>query len=128
MNLLRALTIAAALFVASTAAARAIVTNENLSQKMTDRHDLSPLPTPGKGGNATWKLHIDDSESGRQQTMTGFGAAWTDATVTVFDSLAAADQEVLLKELFTPDDGINLGLMRHTIGCDPSISRHGFAS
>eukprot|EP00041_Stephanoeca_diplocostata_P017565 m.356315 g.356315 ORF g.356315 m.356315 type:complete len:489 (+) comp20749_c0_seq12:126-1592(+) len=72
--------------------------------------------------NATWQLFVSDNIT--LQTMVGFGAAWTDATVTVFDSLPAAKHDELMHLLFQPqqesshehDDGIGLTLMRHTIG------------
>jgi glucosylceramidase len=73
-------------------------------------------PVLGHIKDATWQLHIDDKPSGYLQKMTGFGAAWTDATVTVLNTLSDSDQEKLLRELFSSEDGIGLGLMRHTIG------------
>jgi glucosylceramidase len=92
--------------------AQSVVTTEDMKMKMA----AGSPPVSGHIADATWQLHIDDSSSGHQQKMTGFGAAWTDATVTVFNSLSADDQEKLLQELFSSDNGIGLGLMRHTIG------------
>ena len=75
----------------------------------------SPAPSPSTPGS--WKLAVDDTASGQRQSIDGFGAAWTDATVTVFDALPADAQDTLLHELFSPTPGsISLSLMRHTIG------------
>lgn len=66
-------------------------------------------------------MSIQDVTGGRQ-TIQGFGAAWTDATVEVFDSLDTSLQETLLMELFAPmspddiGDRIALRLSRHTVG------------
>ena len=53
--------------------------------------------------------------------MLGFGAAWTDAAVTVFDSLPVDTQNAVLEALFSVNfsespSPIGLSLMRHTIG------------
>ncbi|KAH9821955.1 glycoside hydrolase family 30 protein, partial [Teratosphaeria destructans] len=45
----------------------------------------------------------------------GFGMAWTDSTVDVFDALEPALRDRVLAELFG-QDGNNMGFMRHTIG------------
>ena len=37
--------------------------------------------------------------------MVGFGAAWTGTTTYIFDKLSDEDQEGLMKELFTRNDG-----------------------
>lgn len=78
---------------------------------------LSPIPNPVKGSieNPDWQLTVDDTSSGRKQKITGFGASWTDATVNVFDALSETDQGQVMRDLFLPE-GINLGLMRHSIG------------
>ena len=93
------------------AASKCIVTTEDASSQMA----ACAAPVSGHISDATWELHIDDSDAGRLQTVTGFGAAWTDATVKVFNTLTQDDQETLLTDLFT-DNGIDLKLMRHTIG------------
>lgn len=67
------------------------------------------------GSESTWKLTIDDTSSGYKQTITGFGAAVTDATVTSFNTLSDSQLSQLLNELLT-SDGANFSLMRHTIG------------
>ncbi|KAI9690522.1 MAG: Endo-1,6-beta-D-glucanase neg1 [Bathelium mastoideum] len=71
------------------------------------------------GGNQgsiskTWQLTVDDTSSGKKQSVTGFGAAITDSTVTVFNALSSSQQSQLLQDLFS-SDGVNFSLMRHTI-------------
>jgi len=87
----------------------------------------APVQGPGTPGNTgTWKLDIDDTPSGYKQKVTGFGAAVTDATVSVFNALPADKRAQLLRELMTPE-GVNFSLMRHTIAssdltADPAYS------
>jgi glucosylceramidase len=71
--------------------------------------------TGSPGSESTWQLSIDDTPSGYKQTITGFGAAVTDATVTSFTSLSSAALDSLLNELMT-SAGADFSLMRHTIG------------
>jgi glucosylceramidase len=75
----------------------------------------APVQGPGSPGPSTWKLNIDDTPSGFKQTITGFGAAVTDATVTSFNTLSSASLISLLNELMT-SAGADFALMRHTIG------------
>lgn len=92
---------------------------------------LSPFTAPVSGtGNAngmsTWTLSVDDTSSGYKQKITGFGAAVTDATVAVFNSLSDDSLSGLLDTLMT-SSGANFGLMRHTIAssdlsADPAYS------
>ena len=67
------------------------------------------------GSESTWKLTVDDTSSGYMQTITGFGAAITDATVTNFNDLDADTLNALLTDLLT-SSGANFNLFRHTIG------------
>jgi glucosylceramidase len=67
------------------------------------------------GSESTWKLSIDDTPSGYKQTITGFGAAVTDATVTSFNTLSSGSLNSLLNELMT-SAGADFTFMRHTIG------------
>eukprot|EP00966_Prymnesium_polylepis_P062265 1444452-Prymnesium_polylepis.1 len=66
-----------------------VVTTETLSQKLapcaTALRPVAPLgasETLGAGEPGTWKLSVDDTSDGVRQAIVGFGAAWTDATVT----------------------------------------------
>ena len=70
-----------------------------------------------QGDKGSWKLYVDDMNP-RQKIM-GFGAAWTDATVSVFDALNGTAREELMRELFdssNSNSSLGLTLMRHTIG------------
>jgi O-glycosyl hydrolase len=67
------------------------------------------------GSESTWQLSIDDTSSGYKQTITGFGAAVTDATVASFTTLSSASLNSLLNELMT-SAGADFSLIRHTIG------------
>ncbi|KAH8703069.1 glycoside hydrolase superfamily [Talaromyces proteolyticus] len=76
----------------------------------------APIRGHGNPGSArTWNLSIDDTESGYKQTIAGFGATVTDATVSSFSTQSNATLKNLLKELMT-DAGASFSLMRHTIG------------
>ncbi len=82
-------------------------------------YKLSSVAAPVRGSgspgsSSTWKLSINDQASGHKQTINGFGAAVTDATVAAFNALPADKLSSLLKELMT-DAGANFKLMRHTI-------------
>ena len=74
-----------------------------------------PLQGNTTGGNSDWNLSIDDTPSGHKQTVTGFGAAVTDATVTSMNSLPNDQLNNLLDDLFGAD-GVQFSLLRHTIG------------
>ena len=81
---------------------------------------LSPYNVPTlNGGNQgsvtkTWQLTVDDTDAGKKQAVTGFGAAITDSTVSVFNALPSSLQSQLLQDLFT-SNGVDFSLMRHTI-------------
>ena len=52
---------------------------------------------------------IDASPKGAQQEMVGFGHAWTDSTVSVFNQLEPAVLDQVMEELFG-QDGNNMGV------------------
>lgn len=58
---------------------------------------------------------IVDSAAGAQQEMLGFGHAFTDSAVSVFNQLDNATLGQVLEDLFG-QTGNNMGFMRHTIG------------
>jgi len=99
------------LALAAHAAPSSFATSENQAMK------LSSLPDPQSGSVSSpdWKLYVDDTKAGERQTITGFGAAWTDAAVTCFEGLSSSQQTQLLNDLFS-SDGIHIDFMRHTIG------------
>jgi glucosylceramidase len=115
-----------------------VVTTESLSQrfaacsvafKSTAESDGATDLKTGNLGSGNWRLSVDDSNAGGRQRISGFGAAWTDATVAVFDSLSAERQATLLEQLFG-ESGIGLSVMRHTIGqsdlTPPALGRWSF--
>jgi glucan endo-1,6-beta-glucosidase len=95
------------------------------------QYKLSSISAPVKGAGSpgsesTWVLNIDDTSSGHKQTITGFGAAVTDATVAVFNQLSSSTLNTLLSELMT-SAGAGFSLFRHSIGAsdlsaDPAYS------
>ncbi|KAK4496811.1 hypothetical protein PRZ48_012795 [Zasmidium cellare] len=94
--------------------ASAYCTSSDLTYK------LSSITAPAQGnGNANgqqvFNLTIDDTSSGYKQTLDGFGAAVTDATVVSFSQLSSSSLDTLLNTLMT-SSGANFSLMRHTIG------------
>ncbi|KAH8692100.1 putative beta-1,6-glucanase Neg1 [Talaromyces proteolyticus] len=90
------------------------------SSNSNGTYTLSSVPAPVRGNIShasmrAWQLSIDDTPSGHKQTITGFGAAVTDATVASFNTLPFRTRLQLLDELMTPF-GADFSLMRHTIG------------
>ncbi|KAI1171880.1 beta-1,6-glucanase Neg1 [Nemania sp. FL0916] len=70
--------------------------------------------TGSPGSYSTWSFTVNDGSSGHKQTVKGFGAAVTDATVSVFNGLSSASQTSLLNSLLT-SSGAGFSLFRHTI-------------
>ncbi|EEA19831.1 Endo-1,6-beta-D-glucanase neg1 [Talaromyces marneffei ATCC 18224] len=92
----------------------AYASNSNGSYALTSI--AAPVQGAGSpGSESTWQLSVDDTSSGYKQTITGFGAAVTDATVTSFNTLSSANLSQLLNVLMT-STGADFSLMRHTIG------------
>jgi glucosylceramidase len=71
---------------------------------------------------------IDIDPRQRYQTIVGFGAAITDASALLIQSrLNRAQRAALLKELFGPDPGLQISLIRLTIGAsDFSVTHYSF--
>lgn len=76
-----------------------------------------------EGGARIVRLTIDTAV--KHQTMTGFGAALTDASVWVMQHHLSDDaRERLLQELFSTKRGIGLGFLRVTIGASDFSPTH----
>ena len=75
---------------------------------------LSSNQTSGCPGSIR-QVVVDSTEKGARQEMLGFGAAWTDSAVDVFDTLESSLRQQVMEDLFS-QDGNNMGFMRHTIG------------
>ena len=109
----------------SQGSARAYCSNADLSYKLSSiTGPVQGLANPNE--QQTWNLSIVDIPAGYKQTITGFGAAVTDATVTSINTLSGDMLNQLLNELMTPN-GANFSLMRHTIASsdmsgDPAYS------
>ena len=94
--------------------AQAFASSSDLSLKLSSYN--APTLNGGNQGSVTktWQLTVDDTDSGKKQSITGFGAAITDSTVTVFNDLSSSAQSQLLQDLFS-SSGAGFSLMRHTI-------------
>ena len=93
------------------------ITTEDNSLQLSNTCEIpSKTANTKKNPSANWEIHVDDSKY--LQTIRGFGAAWTDATVNVFDTLSSTNASNLMKDLFDPtnQNGIKLSLIRHTVG------------
>lgn len=76
-----------------------------------------------KAGRAEVLIGVDDRQT--YQTMTGFGAAMTDASAHVLNHhLSASQREGLMTDLFSPSQGIGLSFVRLTIGASDFSSHH----
>jgi glucan endo-1,6-beta-glucosidase len=93
---------------------QAFASTSDLSLALSS-YNAPTLNGGNQGGVAkTWDLVVDDTDSGQKQSVTGFGAAITDSTVTVFNELSGGQQTQLLQDLFS-SNGADFSLMRHTI-------------
>lgn len=108
----------------SVAAIPALAPRQSSSQAYASNNGLSlalssiqgpVLGGGGANGESTWSLSIDDTSSGYKQTITGFGGALTDSTVTTFNMLDSDTLSQLLNDLMT-SQGASFSLLRHTIG------------
>jgi glucosylceramidase len=75
---------------------------------------IAPTSHSDGASESDWKVFIDDRIL--KQRIDGFGAAWTDASVTCLDSLSPASRQHVMSLLFGLNESIQLNLMRHTIG------------
>lgn len=66
--------------------------------------------------NATEDPSISVDFSQQYQEIEGFGAALTGSSANVINAMNPAQKDALLKDLFSPTDGIGLSYLRLTIG------------
>ncbi|KAI7497731.1 hypothetical protein KC367_g5648 [Hortaea werneckii] len=85
----------------------------------------SLIPIPGTNTTVRRSVVVDATENGAQQEMLGFGSAWTDSAVEVFDELEEPLRRQVMNDLFG-QDGNNQGFMRHTIGSS-DLSYHQYS-
>ncbi|KAI1259002.1 glycoside hydrolase family 30 protein [Xylariaceae sp. FL1019] len=101
------------LSVLAMTAAAAYASSSDLAYKLSSV--AAPVKGAGSPGSySTWTFTVNDGASGHKQTVKGFGAAVTDATVTVFNQLSSASLTTLLNQLLT-SSGAGFSLFRHTI-------------
>lgn len=91
-----------------------------LAPNTTRQLAKGPAPVRAQGGNPLVcppprPVIIDSSARGARQQMVGFGHAWTDSTVSTFNSLDLDVLDQVMNDLFG-QQGNNMGFMRHTIG------------
>lgn len=97
-----------------------VTTPEAYCSNSDGSYKLSSIAAPvegagSAGSEAKWDLTIDDTSSGYKQSVTGFGAALTDATVSSFNTLSNETLSELLNLLMT-SEGAKFSLLRHSIG------------
>lgn len=77
--------------------------------------------------NATTDPSISIDFSQKYQEIEGFGAALTGSSALVINSMATTQKEALIKDLFSPSEGIGLSYLRLTIGAsDFSVSNFSY--
>nr|WP_294928518.1 glycoside hydrolase family 30 beta sandwich domain-containing protein [uncultured Flavobacterium sp.] len=77
--------------------------------------------------NATTDPSISIDFSQKYQEIEGFGAALTGSSALVINSMGTAQKEALIKDLFSPTEGIGLSYLRLTIGAsDFSVSNFSY--
>lgn len=78
--------------------------------------DPQPVSVDSLAGPSDADLVIALDTTARFQSIEGFGAALTDASRLVLDRLSPAERTALLRELFSPRDGIGLRVLRIPLG------------
>jgi len=102
--------------------AQSFITDALIPTKPNTTRQLARGPAPVLSStNSTLKtctqrrnVIIDASPRGAQQEMVGFGHAWTDSTVSVFNQLESAVLDALMEELFG-QSGNNMGMILMSI-------------
>lgn len=97
----------------------AFASNRAGSLKLSpQRAPVLQLFTGKPGSEIEWSAYAYYGVKHHQQSISGFGAAVTDSTVTTFNTLSDEKLDSLLDTLMnsSAEDGAGLSLMRHTIG------------
>ncbi len=92
------------------------LTTPDRAQLLARQPDItSAVEPPDTLGTGATRIEVDTAKT--FQSMVGFGAALTDASAWLLQTrLSPAQREALLQELFSPDSGIALGMVRLTVG------------
>ena len=98
--------------------AQAWITDALIATAPNTTRQLAKGPAPvlsHRNSSADCGIRYVVVDSTPQQEMVGFGHAWTDSTVDVFNTLEPELLDQVMDDLFG-QDGNNMGFMRHTIG------------
>ncbi|KAK5136867.1 hypothetical protein LTR08_001789 [Meristemomyces frigidus] len=102
--------------------AQAFITDAQIPTTPNTTRQLAQGPAPvlshvngTTGCGLQRNVVINTSPRGARQEMLGFGHAWTDSAIDVFNTLEPAVLDQVLEDLFG-QNGNNMGFMRHTIG------------
>lgn len=99
---------------------RSWVTDLETDQRLAEQPVLSWQDGPGADGRS---MIIDPTR--RYQEMAGFGASMTDSSATVLgENLEADTREAVMRDLFSPEHGIGLSMLRQPMGAS-DLSAHG---
>ena len=83
---------------------------------------LASLPISRAPDTTAWTVVVDTTQ--RYQPMTGFGAALTDASVSLLNALPRAARDALVRELFSPTRGVGFSMVRVPIGASDFSTSH----
>lgn len=112
-----ALLVPAALSAGPAAAAQPTgVVRSWVTDLSTDQRLAPQAPKRWGAAKATDASTIVVDPTRRYQTMAGFGASMTDSSAYVLSGLPRATRQSIMKELFSPDQGIGLSAVRQPMG------------
>jgi len=98
---------------------RSWVTDLASGQQLAAQDPQRWLPGPAPAGTT---IVVDPTR--RYQTMTGFGASMTDSSAYVLNNLPAATRDKTMADLFSPDTGIGISMLRNPMGAS-DFAVHG---
>jgi O-glycosyl hydrolase len=98
---------------------RSWVTDLASGQQLAAQDPQQWLAGPAPAGTT---IVVDPTR--RYQTMTGFGASMTDSSAYVLNNLPAATRDKTMADLFSPDTGIGLSMLRNPMGAS-DFAVHG---
>lgn len=86
------------------------LTTQNRSDELSRKGDISLT------GSASGNVQINVTPGETYQTMTGFGASFTDSSTYVINQLPEGTRNQLMRDLFTYSNGIGLSWLRQPLG------------
>ena len=107
------------LVVSASPSAQAVHGSAEVRQWVTDAHTTgsrldTPTPVRTTDDAADTILQVDPDQ--RFQNVSGFGASITESSATVLFRMNKAERDRIMTELFDPDRGIGLSMLRQPIG------------